>query len=116
MVLDHSKHSMLVGSQATEFAIKMGFPAENLSSEFSIDQWNQWKKNSCQPNFWINVRPDPKMNCGPYDPLANIEFNNNNHYKIDQNNHDTAGIVAMDSRGRIASGTTTNGLKYKIPG
>lgn len=116
MVLDHSEHSMLVGSQATEFAIKMGFQAENLSSEFSLDQWKKWKTSNCQPNFWTNVKPDPKKHCGPYHPLSNIDFDNKDHYKIDQNNHDTAGIVAMDSQGKIASGTTTNGLKYKIPG
>jgi hypothetical protein len=35
---------------------------------------------------------------------------------IDADNHDTIGIVAIDAKGNIASGASTNGLTYKIPG
>jgi len=35
---------------------------------------------------------------------------------IDRYNHDTIGMVALDSKGHIASGTTTNGARNKIPG
>jgi len=30
--------------------------------------------------------------------------------------HDTIGMIAIDSNGSIACGTTTNGATYKIPG
>ena len=33
-----------------------------------------------------------------------------------ENNHDTIGIVAIDAKGTVASGASTNGLTYKIPG
>lgn len=33
-----------------------------------------------------------------------------------EDNHDTIGMIAIDIRGHIASGTSTNGAKNKIPG
>jgi len=33
-----------------------------------------------------------------------------------EKNHDTIGILAIDSQRRVAAGTSTNGAKYKIPG
>lgn len=35
---------------------------------------------------------------------------------VDRFNHDTIGMVAIDSNGDIAAGTSTNGAKHKIPG
>lgn len=63
-----------------------------------------------------NVFPDPRRSCGPYHPIrepvkANKKFDN-----INEGNHDTIGIVALDGKGNIASGASTNGLTYKIPG
>ena len=31
-------------------------------------------------------------------------------------NHDTIGMVALDATGKLAAGTSTNGLTHKIPG
>ncbi|XP_027199192.1 N(4)-(Beta-N-acetylglucosaminyl)-L-asparaginase-like [Dermatophagoides pteronyssinus] len=117
-VMEHSSHTMLVGDQATDFAIAMGFSKENLSSQWSINQFEQWKASGCQPNYWENVHPNPRNHCGPYEPLDEYEFNDDKfRYKIiDRNNHDTIGAVAIDHNGRIASGTSTNGMKHKIPG
>lgn len=33
-----------------------------------------------------------------------------------EENHDTIGILAIDSQGHVAAGTSSNGLNYKIPG
>ena len=35
---------------------------------------------------------------------------------VDTQNHDTIGMVVIDSRGNIACGTSTNGATHKIPG
>lgn len=51
-VLENTKHSLLVGSFATDFAKRMGFPTESLQTNFSLGLWQSWKVNSCQPNFW----------------------------------------------------------------
>lgn len=35
---------------------------------------------------------------------------------VNEENHDTIGVVAIDSNGHVAAGTSTNGAKNKIPG
>jgi isoaspartyl peptidase/L-asparaginase-like protein (Ntn-hydrolase superfamily) len=52
-VMEHTQHSLLVGDQATQFAISMGFKEETLETNKSREMWQQWKENSCQPNFWV---------------------------------------------------------------
>lgn len=38
------------------------------------------------------------------------------HMKVNRFNHDTIGMVAIDNKGDVAAGTSTNGAKFKIPG
>jgi isoaspartyl peptidase/L-asparaginase-like protein (Ntn-hydrolase superfamily) len=52
-VLEHTQHTLLVGDQATEFAISMGFKEEPLETNVSHKIWEEWMENSCQPNFWV---------------------------------------------------------------
>jgi Asparaginase len=52
-VLEHTQHSLLVGDQATAFAVSLGFKEETLETNVSQKLWEQWKENSCQPNFWV---------------------------------------------------------------
>ena len=81
--------------------------------------WTDWRNNQCQPNFWVNVSPDPNSQCGPYTPIhANeISVKSKPHFsRGGEGNHDTIGMVAIDTKGHLAAGTSTNGLKHKIPG
>lgn len=114
LVLERTQHTLLVGEMATQFAVQLGFKEESLSSEKSLNLTRKWLANSCQPNFWKNVLPDPKTSCGPY------KIKQSNHFSFMRPNlrqgHDTIGMVAMDYKGRLAAGTTTNGLAHKILG
>lgn len=61
-VLDHTKHSFLVGELATRFAVQMGFKEETLTTVESKNMWKKWhNKDGCQPNFWM-VRLFPYNN------------------------------------------------------
>lgn len=51
-VLENTKHSILVGSLASDFAKQMGFPDESLQTNYSRSLWETWKEKECQPNFW----------------------------------------------------------------
>lgn len=130
MVLERTNHTLLVGEMATKFALQMGFKEESLTSKESREMHQQWLNNSCQPNYWKNVLPNPRKSCGPYH-LAT--FNSDGtlegaRYLIDNNTnavteneaimvgHDTIGMIAMDHKLKLASGTTTNGLRNKILG
>ncbi|XP_053989075.1 N(4)-(Beta-N-acetylglucosaminyl)-L-asparaginase-like [Hylaeus anthracinus] len=116
-VLENTKHSLLGGELAAQFALEMGFKEESLQTEESKKMWLDWKKNNCQPNFWKNVAPDPKKSCGPYRSVNTMNNNIEEHESyVNEENHDTIGVIAIDSKGHIAAGTSTNGARNKIPG
>ncbi|GAV75705.1 Asparaginase_2 domain-containing protein [Cephalotus follicularis] len=127
LVMLHTKHTLLVGEQASAFAISMGLPGPtNLSSSESVEKWTKWKDGGCQPNFWKNVVPD---GCGPYHSKDNIAFNEEACCKanlleivesrsshVGLHNHDTISMAVIDKMGHVAVGTSTNGATFKIPG
>lgn len=139
LVLERSKHSLLVGEMATKFALNFGFKEESLTSNESLKMHEEWLNNNCQPNYWKNVSPDPETSCGPYHKLDNYyyyepegvdenccvdysdsdPFITNDHKTSSKRldpGHDTIGMVAIDSNGKVAAGTSTNGLRFKILG
>jgi len=117
-VLENTKHTLLVGEDATKFAVEMGFIEEDLSSKESREQWDHWKTNQCQPNFWQNVNPDATTNCGPYKPrhFKSKTSDSQRSGLVDVDHHDTIGMIAINKDGNIAAGTSTNGATFKITG
>jgi len=93
----------------------MGFQAASLETQGSFQQHASWIKNSCQPNFWQDVTPDPTENCGPYQPpisspksdkapLATHKVEKKRERvsaEIDRFNHDTIGMIVIDQSGNI---------------
>jgi len=96
-VMENTYHTLLVGEAASDFAREFGFTDMSLSTSHSADMWSSWFKNDKKPDY----RKDPKTPA------------NSDHKKV---GHDTIGMLALDSDGSIACGTTTNGCSYKIPG
>lgn len=41
-VMQHTQHSLLVGLQATQFAVEMQMPLDNLTTEQSHAIWQHW--------------------------------------------------------------------------
>lgn len=118
-VLENTKHTLLVGSQASEFALAMGFVKNSLQTNQSAEVWTNWKENNCQPNNWINVSPDPKISCGPYQPISNNDIDSyiwKHESRKYVTGHDTIGMLIIDQQGKIVAGTSTNGAKHKIAG
>ncbi|MFC4722539.1 N(4)-(beta-N-acetylglucosaminyl)-L-asparaginase [Geojedonia litorea] len=85
-VMEETPHVMLAGDGAKQFALSQGFQPENLLTEASKTAWEKWK---------IEAK---------YKPIINIE------------NHDTIGMLAIDSKGDISGACTTSGLAYKMAG
>lgn len=116
-VLHNTKHSLLGGELAKNFALEMGFKEESLQTQESKKMWLDWRANNCQPNFWKNVNPDPRKSCGPYRSMDKQEYTVEEYASnVDEDNHDTIGVIAIDSNGHVAAGTSTNGARNKIPG
>ncbi|MEZ2415993.1 isoaspartyl peptidase/L-asparaginase family protein [Muriicola sp. E247] len=85
-VMEETPHVMLAGEGARQFAVEMGFEEDDLLTEKSKLEWLEWKKTS------------------QYEPVINIE------------NHDTIGMLAIDSNEDIAGACTTSGMAYKMAG
>jgi N4-(beta-N-acetylglucosaminyl)-L-asparaginase len=94
-VMERTKHTLLVGEDATLFAVKMGFELESLTNERSSKMWEDWVKKGRKPNHWEAEPRQP----GP-----------------EKKDHDTIGMVAIDKAGDVCVGLSTNGLDFKIPG
>lgn len=86
VVMEDTPHVMLAAKGAEELAYEKGFVSENLLTENSERAYREWLKTS------------------EYKPIINIE------------NHDTIGILCMDTNGDIAGACTTSGLSYKMRG
>ncbi|KAJ9552102.1 hypothetical protein OSB04_016147 [Centaurea solstitialis] len=126
LVMLHTEHTMLVGDQASAFAISMGLSGpSNLSSTESMEKWTKWKENRCQPNFRKNIIPTNC--CGPYHRKKGVNLDEKrclveeiaDDMKLSHvglHNHDTISMAIFDKSGRIAVGTSTNGASFKIPG
>lgn len=117
-VMDYTEHTLLVGNDATMFAIEMGFPIYNLETNKTIQEFKNWLHNKCQPNYRKNVVPDHTKSCGSYKPILQQKFGlpSFSHQTISKDNHDTIGMLVIDKNGNIAGGTTTNGMDHKVPG
>jgi isoaspartyl peptidase/L-asparaginase-like protein (Ntn-hydrolase superfamily) len=92
-----------------------------LTTLRSYEQWQQWVNNGHQPNYWkyphnysSTLQPSPNPSAQP--PV----FSSSSDSLLNANQHkeglDTIGMVAIDSKGRVVAGTSTNGKIYKIPG
>ena len=86
-VMEKSNHVMLAGSGAEEFALKNGFKKEDILFKQSKQDWESWKNNNQQSKNIIN-----------------------------EDNHDTITMLALDNTGNLAGGSSTSGLRYKLHG
>lgn len=103
-VMEKTPHVLLVGSGAQQFAIAEGFPLEEqkLSSD-AEKAYKEWLKKS------------------EYKPVINIENKANTSFvpaKLPggEYNHDTIGMVAMDTNGNLSGSCTTSGMAFKMRG
>lgn len=103
-VLLYTRHTLLVGEQATDFAVQMGFKKQSLMTSKSKKIWKDWRNSNCQPNFWMNVYPDPASSCGPFNPITEDRLKaspNEIESLFSSTNHDTIGMVAIDIYGWV---------------
>ncbi|GAP86827.1 putative asparaginase [Rosellinia necatrix] len=119
-VLEHTTHTMLAGDLATDFAVANGFAAGSLSTGASAAACAAWRAAGCQPNYRINVTPDPASSCGPYAPTPLPPDYDDDDDDADRGvvpeGHDTISMIALHRSGAMAAGTSTNGAGHKVPG
>lgn len=86
-VMEDTPHVMLCGKGAQDFAIEKGFTKTNLLTPEAKKDWIKWKATQ-----------------------------NKKLPEINHENHDTIGMLAIDSDGDISGACTTSGWAYKLHG
>jgi len=86
LVMEKTPHVYLSGEGAKIFALENGFKEEKLLTDKAKQAYEQWKEKQ------------------QYVP------------KITPEQHDTIGILAMDSKGRLSGACTTSGMAFKMHG
>lgn len=92
LVMEKTPHVMLTGRGALRFAVENGFRKENLLTPAAKKCWKEWKNKD-----------------GIFKPVIHIE-------KELIRNHDTIGMLAVDSTGRLCGACTTSGMAFKLSG
>ena len=109
-VMEKTPHVMLVGEGAQQFAVEQGFPLE--SSELSEDakkSYQNWlKKSEYKPV--INIERKTAISQLETSKIAPHRLNNGEW------NHDTIGMIALDSHGNLSGSCTTSGAGFKMRG
>jgi isoaspartyl peptidase/L-asparaginase-like protein (Ntn-hydrolase superfamily) len=85
-VMENTPHVMLAGKGAQHFALANGFERVDLLTEASKQAWKNWQAEN------------------EYKPVINIE------------NHDTIGLLCLDTHGNLGGGCSTSGLAFKMHG
>lgn len=85
-VMEETPHVMLVGQGAQDFALQQGFDIQDLLTPQAKKDWQDWRASG-QGKKQINIE-----------------------------NHDTIGMLALDSQGNLSGACTTSGAAYKLPG
>ena len=85
-VMEETPHVMLSGQGAKEFAIDQGFKTRDLLTDNAKRAWKEWKASGEERS------------------------------RVNSENHDTIGLLAMDSAGDIYGGCTTSGMAFKMHG
>lgn len=107
-VMEKTPHVMLVGEGAQQFAIAEGFKLEEQKlSQDAQRSYSEWLKKSEYKSPGINVENKNNPGHGPFAParLDNGEWN-----------HDTIGMLAMDTNGNLSGSCTTSGAGFKMRG
>ena len=86
-IMEDTPHVMLSGKGAYDFAIQKGFKHKNLLTLEAKLAWEKWIKDAKKQK-----------------PIINNE------------NHDTIGMLAIDKKGNLSAACTTSGWAYKLHG
>jgi isoaspartyl peptidase/L-asparaginase-like protein (Ntn-hydrolase superfamily) len=85
-VMELTRHVMLAGDGALQFARQVGFREENLLTDEARRRWLEWKRNASPADNWLD------------------------------GSHDTVTMLCLDRNGDLAGACSTSGLAWKLHG
>jgi len=102
VVMQRSRHCLLVGQGALRFARAHGFPEVNLLTDDARQIWLHWKETRDPKDDWLPP-PDEKVADFIREALSPRVTG-------------TIHCSVLDTHGDVGCTTTTSGLSWKIPG
>ncbi len=106
-VMEFTDHILLSGEYATYFALKMNIEyAKNLINQSKIRQYKKLLKE---------LKGRESKNMKVYE-IMNLNTSKTFSSTIINNDGNTVGAVALDSKGKLAAATSTGGMWLKLPG
>jgi N4-(beta-N-acetylglucosaminyl)-L-asparaginase len=97
LIMERTKHIMLVGEGAKRFALAHGFIEENLLTENARKKWLEWKENLSSQDGWGPPLESPQK--GDSDAPTG-----------------TINVLGIDDKGDLFGITTTSGIAFKMAG
>jgi N4-(beta-N-acetylglucosaminyl)-L-asparaginase len=118
-VMEKTPHVMLVGDGAEQFAEREGFPKTNLLTEHAKAIYNEWSKQPDKMHIRLRTASEGGheytfVHVG--DDGQETEIDRDTLRRPRNESHDTIGILARDSNGRLAGACTTSGVAFKLHG
>lgn len=114
-VMEKTPHIMLSGEGAERFAEKEGFLREDLLTDAARNLYDKWK--TLPGGMHVRLR---RAKEGDHEYVFVTEENGVEkeieRAGLADDTHDTIGILARDSEGRLAGACTTSGLAFKMHG
>lgn len=95
LVMEKTQHTLIVGDDATRFAVRMGYEESSLTNLASQKHWEEWAAKGQRSSAW---------DAEPIGASGKVP------------GHDTVGSIAIDAHGNICVGCSTNGRTFKLPG
>lgn len=139
LVMERTNHLLLVGEGAQKFAVRHGFPIENLLTDKARRTWLLWKETHSNADNWGPGITDP--NWKPPMPVPPVtkpqsaieeraerimavakEMGIPEEYRqraVSQVLFPPTGTIhtsVLNAKGEMSAGTTTSGLAWKIAG
>ena len=65
---------------------------------------------------WLEKHPDNRKKARSPTPTQPVRYENPSDINVDEHNHDTVTVLALDKKGHLGGVCTTSGLAYKLPG
>ncbi len=107
-LMETSKHVVLAGAGATQFAVDNGF--ERMPAKLSKDAEKAWKE-------WLKKSEyKPVINIENQKPLSRNRGSTPAFFENGDPNHDTMGTIALDFKGDLSGACTTSGMAFKMHG
>ncbi|MEW4488206.1 N(4)-(beta-N-acetylglucosaminyl)-L-asparaginase [Thalassoglobus sp. JC818] len=121
LVLEQTKHALLVGDGAAEFARANGFPEENLLTETARQIWLYWKQTNSTREDWVpppweTLAPEVQKFFAKMKPGTESTHNAYQRSEVVDRPTGTIHCSCIDGSGDLSCVTTTSGLAFKLPG